>query len=209
MGDAIHLIVSTCALSPAVASGDEGTMEVAPPVEVGSELWWKAQSSLLNRFKTRTDQFSIPCFVSSESPKPESDTALPYRYMYMYIHTRIYRYMYNYIHTRTYIYRYIHVYTGTCICTRFGYDHNFLRDGSNFISALYTHQPGRLIPEKLKCYSHIHILPYPVFLFSHTPFSYFFIPHIPILPYPILPFFHTPYSHSPIPPDRRTLCMWR
>lgn len=55
----------------------EVTVEVTPPAE-GSELWLQAVTNLLDQFESRADQFSIPCFVSSEAPKSEFDP-VPFR----------------------------------------------------------------------------------------------------------------------------------
>ena len=57
------------------ASSDE--VRVTTPEE-GSEMWQQAVMNQLDRFQNRTDQFSIPCFVSSEIPKSELDP-VPYR----------------------------------------------------------------------------------------------------------------------------------
>ena len=58
-----------------VAGEDE--VKVHLPEE-GSEVWQQAVTNLLDRFQNRTDQFSIPCFVSSEAQKSELHP-VPYR----------------------------------------------------------------------------------------------------------------------------------
>lgn len=57
----------------------EDEVKVEMPEE-GSEVWQQVMASLLDRFQNWTDQFSIPCFVSSEAPKSELDP-VPYRYV--------------------------------------------------------------------------------------------------------------------------------
>ena len=65
--------------SSVVCSGaSEEEVKVDPPEE-GSEVWQQAVTNLLDGFQNRTDQFSIPCFVSSEAPKSEL-VSIPYRY---------------------------------------------------------------------------------------------------------------------------------
>ena len=65
--------------------GEGGASSVAGKDEVkvhlpeeGSEVWQQAVTNLLDRFQNRTDQFSIPCFVSSEAQKSELHP-VPYR----------------------------------------------------------------------------------------------------------------------------------
>lgn len=58
-----------------VAGDDEVKVDIP---EEGSEVWQQAVVNLLDRFQNWTDQFSVPCFVSSEAPKSQLDPA-PYR----------------------------------------------------------------------------------------------------------------------------------
>lgn len=66
-------------------SGEGGASSVTGDDEVkidipkeGSEVWQQAVVNLLDQFQNWTDQFSVPCFVSSEAPKSELDP-VPYR----------------------------------------------------------------------------------------------------------------------------------
>ena len=66
-------------------SGEGGASSLTGDDEVkidipqeGSEMWQQAVVNLLNQFQSWTDQFSVPCFVSSEAPKSELDP-VPYR----------------------------------------------------------------------------------------------------------------------------------
>ena len=70
--------------SSVVCSGASKEEVKVDPPEEGSEVWQQAVTNLLDGFQNRTNQFSIPCFVSSEAPKSEL-VSIPYRYMYIYV----------------------------------------------------------------------------------------------------------------------------
>lgn len=70
----MYMYVCVCTM---LQGGSDMTVEVTPPAE-GSELWLQAVANLLDQFENRIDQFSIPCFVSSEAPKSEF-SPIPYR----------------------------------------------------------------------------------------------------------------------------------
>ena len=78
-GDGLQEKVGEGLSSEGGASSVTGDDEVKIDIpKEGSEMWQQAVVNLLDQFQNWTDQFSVPCFVSSEAPKSELDP-VPYR----------------------------------------------------------------------------------------------------------------------------------